>query len=146
MKLEIKIDPGIDETLVKIFANSVNSEVTLIQSLLESPSLQRIIGFQNEVVRILEPREIIRFYTDNKKVYAQTEESTYLVRLRMYDLEERFYSKSFLRISQGELVNLDYVKRLDLSYKGTIAVELTNGDISFVSRRSLSKFKEFLGI
>ncbi|MGF3073697.1 LytTR family DNA-binding domain-containing protein [Facklamia sp. P12937] len=146
MKLEIEIDPTFEETLVKVMANSMNRDVELVQSLIESSTMKKIIGFQSDKATLLELNEIIKFYTDNKKVYAQSLESDYLIRLRMYDLEERFGLMNFIRISQGELINLDYVKRLDLSYKGTIAVELMNNEVLFVSRRSLKKFKEALGI
>ena len=118
MKLEINIDPNIKETIIKIFAESMNDDVALVQSILGSSSINRIVGLKDE----------------------------YLVRLRMYDLEERFRSTTFIRISQGELINLDYVKGLDLSYKGTIALEFITGDVSYVSRRSLKNFKEALGI
>lgn len=146
MKLEINIDPHIKETLVKIFAKSMNKDVAMIQSLLEPYSVQRIMGVKGEEISLLEPSEIIRFFTSDKKVFAQTIDDEYFVRLRMYDLEERFRSSTFIRISQGELINLDYVKRLDLSYRGTIAVEFNTGDVSYVSRRSLKDFKKALGI
>ena len=146
MKLEINIDPNIKETIIKIFAESMNDDVALVQSILGSSSINRIVGFKNEEISLLEPDDIIRFFTNDKKVFAQTMKDEYLVRLRMYDLEERFRSTTFIRISQGELINLDYVKGLDLSYKGTIALEFKTGDISYVSRRSLKNFKEALGI
>lgn len=146
MKLEINIDPNIKETIIKIFAESMNDDVALVQSILGSSSINRIVGFKNEEISLLEPDDIIRFFTNDNKVFAQTMKDEYLVRLRMYDLEERFRSTTFIRISQGELINLDYVKGLDLSYKGTIALEFITGDVSYVSRRSLKNFKEALGI
>lgn len=146
MKLEINIDPNIKETIIKVFAESMNNDVKLVQSILESSSVNRIVGLKNEEILLLEPDDIIRFFTNDKKVFAQTMRDEYLVRLRMYDLEERFRSTTFIRISQGELINLDYVKRLDLNYKGTIALEFKTGDISYVSRRSLENFKKVLGI
>ena len=148
MKLEINIDPNIKETIIKIFAESMNDDVALVQSILGSSSINRIVGFKNEEISLLEPDDIIRFFTktNDKKVFAQTMKDEYLVRLRMCDLEERFRSTTFIRISQGELINLDYVKGLDLSYKGTIALEFITGDVSYVSRRSLKNFKEALGI
>ena len=146
MKLEINIDPNIIETIIKVFAESMNNDVKLVQSILELSSVNRIVGLKNEEILLLEPNDIIRFFTNDKKVFAQTMRDEYLVRLRMYDLEERFRSTTFIRISQGELINLDYVKGLDLSYKGTIALEFKTGDISYVSRRSLKNFKKVLGI
>ena len=146
MKLEINIDPNIKETIIKVFAESMNNDVKLVQSILESSSVNRIVGLKNEEILLLEPDDIIRFFTNDKKVFAQTMRDEYLVRLRMYDLEERFRSTTFIRISQGELINWDYVKRLDVNYKGTIALEFKTGDISYVSRRSLENIKKGLGI
>lgn len=146
MKLEINLDPDIEETLIKVFAESMNSDVFLIQSILESSKVNRIVGLKNEEVSLLEPEDIIAFFTRDKKVFAKTNKGEYVIRFRMYELEERFRSTTFIRISQGELINLDYVKKLDLSYKGTIALEFNNGDISYVARRSLKNFKKVLGI
>lgn len=124
----------------------MNNDVVLIQSILESSSVNRLVGLKNDEITLLEPDEVIRFFTNDKKVFAQTIKDEYLIRLRMYELEERFRATTFIRISQGELINLDYIKRLDLSYKGTIALEFKNGDISYVSRRSLKDFKKALGL
>lgn len=146
MKLEINIDPNIKETLIKVFAESMNHDVALVQSILESSSVNRIVGLKEDEISLLEPEDIIRFFTSDKKVFAKTVEEEYLIRLRMYELEERFRSSTFIRISQGELINLDYVKRHDLSFKGTIALEFKNGDISYVSRRNLKDFKKALGL
>ena len=146
MKVEINIDPNIKETLIKIFAQSMNNDVALVQSILGTERFNRIIGLKNDEIILLETDEVIRFFTNDKKVLAQTMTGEYLVRLRMYDLEERLRSTTFIRISQGELVNLDYVKELDLSYKGTIALKFKTGQVSYVSRRSLKNFKKELGI
>ena len=51
-----------------------------------------------------------------------------------------------MRISRFDIINLDYVKKLDLSFTGTIAVEMKNGDVVYVSRRNLRGFKEALGL
>lgn len=104
MKLEINIDPNIKETIIKVFAESMNNDVKLVQSILELSSVNRIVGLKNEEILLLEPNDIIRFFTNDKKVFAQTMRDEYLVRLRMYDLEERFRSTTFIRISQGELM------------------------------------------
>ncbi len=146
MKLEIRIDPRVDETLVQIFASAMNREVERIQKLLEPSSLEWLTGMNDDDVVVLEPKAIVRFFTQDKKVFIRTEQGQYLTRLRLYELEERFAGGNFIRISQAEIINLDYVKRLDLSYKGTIGVELKTGEVSFVSRRSLQNFKTILGL
>ena len=41
---------------------------------------------------------------------------------------------------------VDFVSRLDLSFVGTICMELSNGTVSYVSRRYVSKIKKVLGL
>ena len=68
------------------------------------------------------------------------------MRLRLYEAEERMDSSKFVRISNSEIVNLKKVKSLDLSFVGTICMELSNGTVSYVSRRYVSKIKKVLGL
>ena len=65
--------------------------------------------------------------------------------MRLYELEERLDNR-FVRISNSEIVNLKKVKSLDLSFVGTICMELSNGEVSYVSRRYVSKMKKILGL
>lgn len=55
-------------------------------------------------------------------------------------------NSKFVRISNSEIVNLKKVKSLDLSFVGTICMELSNGTVSYVSRRYVSKIKKVLGL
>ena len=63
----------------------MNNDVELVQSILEFSSVNGIVGFKNEEISLLEPDDIIRFFTNDKKVFAQTMRDEYLVHLRMYD-------------------------------------------------------------
>ena len=77
---------------------------------------------------------------------ARTESGLYQIRLRLYELEERLDDSKFVRISNSEIVNLKKVKSLDLSFVGTICMELSNGEVSYVSRRYVSKIKKKVGL
>ena len=52
----------------------------------------------------------------------------------------------FVRISNSEIVNLKKVRSIDLSFVGTICMEMTDGEVSYVSRRYVSKIKKILGL
>ena len=49
-------------------------------------------------------------------------------------------------ISNGEIINIKKVKGFDLSFTGTICVSLSNGTVTYVSRRYVSKIRHLLGI
>ena len=105
-----------------------------------------ISGIRDDKVELLEQESIYRIYAEEGKVLARTESGLYQIRLRLYELEERLDDSKFVRISNSEIVNLKKVKSLDLSFVGTICMELSNGEVSYVSRRYVSKIKKKLGL
>ena len=53
---------------------------------------------------------------------------------------------AFVRISNSEIINLKKVSGFDLSFVGTICVSLSNGTVTYASRRYVSKIKDLLGM
>ena len=105
-----------------------------------------LAGFRDEQVTVLEPNEIDRIYASGGKVYAETKNDAFLLRLRLYEAEQRLANASFVRISNSEIINLKKVRGFDLSFTGTICVSLSNGTVTYVSRRYVAKIKQLLGL
>lgn len=146
MKIDIIIDESIEETTVKIYAKEYSKEVESIRDLLSDRLVDKLVGFSDDEVFILSYEEIIRIFAQDKSVYIKTKNGTFSSRLTLNELDHRLDKKKFIRISRSDIVNLDFVKRLDLSFTGTIAVELKNGDVAYVSRRKLKDFRKALGL
>lgn len=146
MQIEIKIDEAYKDPKVMILTNKITDEVNELLKKLSDTQPQTIAGFKDGSLKILQPNEIIRVFTENQKVYAQTEQGKYLIRLRLYELEERLDKSTFARISNSEIINLKKVENMDLSFSGTICVNLCSNITTFVSRRYVSKIKQILGI
>lgn len=146
MKVEIIIDETLEETNIKIYTNKYTEQIDEIKNNLLKNSKDLISVFKDDDVYVINNNEIIRAYAEEKNVYIETIENLYKTRLKIYELEERLNSNKFIKISRSEIVNLDFVKRLDLSFIGTIAVELKNGKVSYVSRRNLKNFKNAIGL
>lgn len=146
MKIEIKLEENCPETRVVIIAERMTDEITALMQRLAEEAPQGIVGFDGDAVLLLEPAEIVRIYAAVGKVFAVTKEREYALRLRLYEAEERLSGRGFVRISNSEIINLRKAKKFDLSTVGTICVSLSNGDVSFVSRRYVTKIKKTLGI
>lgn len=146
MKVEIIIDDSYNETLVKIYSNEYNTEIEELKNNILKKSKDVINVFKDDEVYIINNEEIVRAYAQNKTVYIETIKDLYKTKLKIYELDERLNKSKFIKISRSEIINLKYVKRLDLSFIGTIAVELKNGKVSYVSRRSLKDFKKEIGL
>lgn len=146
MKVEVIIDESLDENKVTIYAKKYSKDIENIKDMLTDRLLDKVVAFFDKEIFILAFDEIIRIFAQDGEIFVKTSNKTYKVRLTLNELEKRLDNKKFIRISRSEIVNLDYIKRLDLSFIGTIAVEFTNNEVSYVSRRRLKDFKKILGL
>ncbi|MCM1497606.1 MAG: LytTR family transcriptional regulator [Clostridium sp.] len=146
MQVEIKIDSSYPAPKIIILTASVTEEVSSIVTRLSEDVPQIISGYQGEKIEILEHADLIRIYANSGKVFAVTDKGEYILRCRLYELEERLPVSQFIRISNSEIINLKKVDHFDLSFTGTICVRLSNGTTTYVSRRYVPKLKKILGI
>lgn len=129
-----------------VLTDRMSDEVNALVRRLSDESPRLLPGFRGETLEPIEPGEIVRVYAANGKVYAATERGEYLLRLRLYEAEERLDKATFARISNAEIINLKKARAFDLSLSGTICVRLTDNTITYVSRRYVAKIKQILGI
>ena len=146
MQVEIKIDYNCIEPKVIIITDKVTDEINDILNMLSSKTPEVITGFYNDLAEILSPDDIIRIYAEDGKIFASVNSKEYILRQRLYELEEQLNKYSFVRISNSEIINLKKVRNFDLSLSGTICVTLSDGTATYVSRRYVSKIKKVLGL
>ena len=146
MQIEVKLDPAYREPKIMILTDSMTEEVQQILQALSADAPQIISGVKDGMVEVLEETDLIHLYASSGKVFAVTGQGTYAIRPRLYELEERLDKSRFVRISNSEIINLKKVRHFDLSIAGTICVKLSNGTVTYVSRRYVRRIKEILGI
>lgn len=146
MQIEIKIDKNCIEPKIVILAQSMSEDIKRIVGLLSAETPQLLAGFRDDQLEILEPAKVLRLYAQQGKVIAVTENGEFTLRQRLYELEEKLEKDGFIRISNSEIINLKKAKNFDLSLAGSICVRLSDGTITYVSRRYVSKIKQLLGI
>ena len=123
MQVEIKIDSSCIDPKVIILTASMTEDVSNIVKKLSENASQIISGYKDEKIEILEQTDLIRIYANSGKVYAVTNKGEYILRLRLYEIENRLPSNQFIRISNSEIINLKKVNNFDLSFTGTICVK-----------------------
>lgn len=146
MHVEIKLDNDYKEPKVLILTSEITEEVNGIVKKLTQPYFQVITGFKDNIAEVIDTNDIFRLYSSNQRVFVVTDRGEYIVRLRLYELEERLNKEFFVRISNSEIINLRRVNNFDLSLNGTICVKLKNGEVAYVSRRYVSRIKKVLGL
>jgi two-component system, LytTR family, response regulator len=108
--------------------------------------VRRIAARRGKRIVIVPLREVIRIEIEDKLVFAITANDRLLVEKTITELETMLEPSGFLRISRGELVNLETVKELVPWFSGTWRVKLTNGEERDVSRERARQLKEAMGI
>ena len=114
MKIEIKLDENCLETKVIIVTEKMTDEITALMQRLSEETPQGIVGFDGEIVQFLEPSEIVRIYSAVGKVFAVTDKKEFVLRLRLYEIEERLSSKSCAYFKFG---NNQYQESKEIRFK-----------------------------
>ena len=146
MQIEIKIDEKCKEPKIIVVTDKMTDEINAVIQRLADEQPQVLAGFREDTVEVLEMSCIDRVFAASGKVFAETDRGEYTLRLRLYEAEQRLDSRFFVRISNSDIINLKKVRSFDLSLAGTICITLSNGTVTYVSRRSVAKIKQLLGI
>ena len=142
MKVDFRADPDAQEPRAVIFARERTPEVEALMRRLRLPV--RITAYSERGEVLLEQDEIIRIYTQQRRVLLDSRRGTFALRSRMYELEEQL-GEEFVRISNGEIVNRSYILSLDFSLTGTIQLSLKGGIETYVSRRYVARIRKTFG-
>lgn len=95
-------------------------------------------------MHLVSQRDIIRVYTQDRKVIVHTQDKSYISRKPLSRVEEILNPNRFIRISQSEIINLHKVKSFDINMAGTIGVEFDDGTKSWVARSRVKSIKNLL--
>ena len=145
MKIEIQIDSNIKEDKIVIYAKEITEEIQKIVKQLENEHIDVITGIYDEKIYILKPSEINYFYSENQKILAKTDKLVQ-VKLKLYEIEDMFKNKGFIRISNSVIANINKIENIEMSFNGVMCIRFKNGDKEYSSRRYVKKIKESLAL
>lgn len=146
MKVEINVDKNCEETKIVIHTKSIEDKIIKLIENLQIKETEQINGFKDDEMYLLNQDNIESFYAENGKVFARINENKYLIKKRLYELEEILNPDKFVRISNSEIVNMRKVKKINLKITGTIILYFATNNKAYVSRRYFKKIKEYLGV
>ena len=84
MQIEIQIEENVKEPKIIVITDKMTEEVSEILKKLSEERGQTIAGFKDDIVEVLEPDDLFRIYASNSKVFAQTNNGEYQLRLRQF--------------------------------------------------------------
>ena len=146
MNIEVKIDENYAETKILIYTNKMDEKLSNIIDNISNISKEKLKAYKDEKMYILNQNEIEAIYAEKGKVYLRCNSEVYIVKNRLYELENILNQKIFVRISNSEIVNFDKVRNIDFKIIGTIVLNFKSGNKAYVSRRYITNIKNFLEI
>lgn len=144
MKLILNINKENKEEKVEITAKENNNKIDQIVKICNSTD-EKILGYTDDSFKVLDENEIYYFNIEDRKIYANTKNEIYLVKKRLYEVEE-LLNDNFIKISQSAIINIKHVLKFELSFNGTITCIFKNNTKEYVSRRFVPLLKKKLGI
>jgi len=148
MRVEIKIDPNIGDSIAIIHTSKMTPELIALVEMFEQsdgrPSL--LFAKSDNKLFVIEPEQIdiIRAEGDNIKLYNR-EAQEYIITKPLREVQEQF-GFVFVRISKSTLINIKRVDHLSNSFNSTMYIVMKNGISDYITRKYLSDFKNRLGL
>ncbi len=145
--IDVILDEKYTDPKVTIYTKNRNSQVESIIEAIEKASeneFPMIPASDGRNTALLSQRDIIRVYTQGRKIMIRTTDKEYTANRTLSGIEELLNPDRFLRISQSEIINLYKVKCFDINTAGTIGIEFENGDRSWAARSRVKAIKDLL--
>lgn len=147
MLVKAVINEKYNNTEVHVCKDVSDEEVkNLINDISQMVNGELVAQAENGNREILNRMNVVRFYADNQKVVADVSGKKYTISKKLYELEVELDEQNFFRISKSEIINLKKIKKLDMSFTGTIKIIMKDDSESFTSRRNVVKLKKVLGL
>lgn len=148
MKVIINIDPNHEEDIVTIHAKEWSEDLEELVNRLKKTKPQKLIGVLEEQSIVLDPKELVYVYAEQRKVLAVSSKLQQPVELRMklYEVEELLKPYQFIRFSKSVVGNVNQIERFELSFNGNLRVIFKSGHKEYVTRNYVQSLKENLTI
>ena len=147
INIRLETDPSCHETEVII---RTGQKTEWIESLIRTiegcadEDYPPVLAYRRGALTLLDQRQILRAYTENRKLILCAENQRYEARQSLRDLEAILDRKSFVRISRFEIINLRKAASFDFSNAGTIRVIFEDGTETWAARRYVQAIQQTL--
>ena len=145
IKIFTNISKEFKETTLTITAPVLTEEIQgIIEYASNSKVPSKIMANKNNEIYFIKIEDIICFFSQDKYNYIRTKDGIYRLKYKLYEIDEVFNSKDFIRISKSCIININQVKCFDTNTLGTLVVKLNDNTQEIVSKRNVSQIMKLL--
>lgn len=127
MKVRIEIDESITENEVVIRCSSIDSSIQKIQSAISNISAETkgLVFYKEDTEYYISLSKILFFETEDGKIYAHTADDMYIVKYKLYELQE-LLPDFFIRVSKSTILNMDKIYSISKNITASSVVQFEN--------------------
>lgn len=108
---------------------------------------EKIIGLKNEEYYMLDYNEILFFEANDSNVYCHSANSKYVIKGKLYNIENSLPRNQFVRINRSFIVNINSVKKIIPWFNRRLLLQFHGSKKEVeVSKNYVTNFKTFLGM
>ena len=104
MKLRIEVVDDWSEDEVIIRCSSIDDNIRKLQAFVQSLAQPKLTFYKDTQEYYLPLEDVLFFETDNEQIYAHTRKDSFLVKYKLYELED-ILPHVFVRVAKGTIVN-----------------------------------------
>ncbi len=103
-----------------------------------------LVGYIQDAAYPLALSDVLYFESVEERVFAYTATELYTVRLRLYEIEERYRRLNFVRCSKSVIANLMQVESFRPALDSRLLARMKNGEDIVISRMYAREIKRRL--
>ena len=150
VKIRIEIDSEFTTPEIIIRTDQQTDLVNRIVSAIgQCADNNRIRVYDGNAALLLDQEDILRVYTELRKLVVCTSRGAFEARGTLQNMEKLLDAERFVRISRFEIINMEKVTGFDVSVSGTIRVLFEDGSFTWAARRYVhtieNKLEQFYG-
>lgn len=147
MRVDMNISENIKEPFAVIHAGELTPEIAELAREISQFGTGKgvIIGNLDDRMVVIDPEHIVLIRVESEKVYIVTDENTYRIGKRMYELLD-ILGKDFMQVSKSAAINLKYLESVEPSFNGVMLLHMKNGEKEYISRKYVPQLKKYLGL
>ena len=141
MKVHIEVDSSMPEDEVLIRCGRADENIqNICRLLLENGSCEPSITFYKENMEFYFPlNNVLFFETDGEHIYAHTEDDAYLIKHRLYELENML-PRNFVRVSKSAIVNSTKVYSVARNIASASLIQFSGSHKQIYASRNYYKY------
>lgn len=140
MKVHIKqINNKADECLI-IECVEITSDIESIRSFALTKGTT-LTGNIDERIYQFNLSDVFYFEAVDERVFAYTKNKSYELKIRLYELENAYSDKHFIRCSKSFIINLMKLESISPALNGRFTAHMKNGEKVIISRQYVPEMK-----